>query len=130
MRALALLTLVIATLASTPARAGEGVAGTYDVKLDETASTCDPKPESFGKSKVQLSVAKGKLTVKFATIYKMVGAATKDGQINAKTAKLIGTSIGGLSARYAVAGHVTGDAVELVLTAQYIRQDTNKPHCM
>lgn len=130
MRALALLALVTATLASTPASADEGVAGTYDVKLDETASTCDPKPESFGKSKLQLSSAKGELTVKFATIYKMVGTATKDGQITAKTAKLIGTSIGGLSARYSVVGHVTGDAVELVLTAQYIRQDTNKPHCM
>ncbi|HET9993715.1 MAG TPA: hypothetical protein VFQ65_34495, partial [Kofleriaceae bacterium] len=84
MRALALLTLVIATLASAPARADENVAGTYDVKLDETASTCDPKPESFGKSKLQLSSAKGELTVKFATIYKMTGTATKEGQITAK----------------------------------------------
>jgi hypothetical protein len=130
MRALALLTVVTATLASAPARADESVAGTYDVKLDETASTCDPKPESFGKSKLQLSVAKGELTVKFATIYKMTGTATKEGQITAKTTKLIGTSIGGLSARYSVVGHVTGGAVELVVTAQYIRQDTNKPHCM
>ena len=124
MRALAILILLAAT-----ARADD-VVGTYDVKLDETASTCDPKPESFGKSKVQLSLAKGELTVKFATIYKMVGTATKEGQITAKTTKLIGTSIGGLSARYSVVGHVTGDAVELVLTAQYIRQDTNRPHCM
>ena len=130
MRALALVPFVTALLVSAPARADEGVAGTYDVKLDETASTCDPKPESFGKSKVQLSSAKGELTVKFATIYKMVGTATKEGQITAKTTKLIGTSIGGLSARYSVVGHVTGDAVELVLTAQYIRQDTNRPHCM
>ena len=130
MRALALLTVVTAMLASAPARADESVAGTYDVKLDETASTCDPKPESFGKSKLQLSVAKGELTVKFATIYKMTGTATKEGQITAKTTKLIGTSIGGLSARYSVVGHVTGGAVELVVTAQYIRQDTNKPHCM
>jgi len=130
MRAPALLVLVITTLAGAPASADDGVAGTYDVKLAETASTCDPKPESFGKSKLQLSSAKGELTVKFATIYKMVGTATKDGQITAKTVKLIGTSIGGLSARYSVVGHVTGDAVELVLTAQYIRQDTNKPHCM
>ena len=101
-----------------------------DVKLDETASTCDPKPESFGKTKVQLTSAKGELTVKFATMYKMVGTATKDGQITAKTTKLIGTSVGGLSARYSVVGHAKGDALELVLTAQYIRQDTNKPHCL
>lgn len=127
MRVLALVPLVAATLASPPARAD--VAGTYDVKIEETASTCDPKPESYGKSKVQLSVAKGELTVKFATIYKMTGTATKEGQISAKTAKLIGTSVMGLSARYSVAGHATGDSLELVLTAQYIRQDTNKPHC-
>ncbi|MEP6861938.1 MAG: hypothetical protein ABJE66_15045 [Deltaproteobacteria bacterium] len=130
MRALVLLTVVTATLASAPARADENVAGNYDVKVDETASTCDPKPESFGKTKVQLSSAKGELTVKFATMYKMVGTATKDGQITAKTTKLIGTSVGGLSARYSVIGHAKGDSLELVLTAQYIRQDTNKPHCM
>ena len=131
MRALALLTLVVASLASAPARADEGVAGSYDVKIEETASTCDPKPESLGKTtKVQLSVAKTELTVKFATMYKMTGPATKDGKINAKTTKLIGTSMAGLSARYSVVGHETGDALDLVLTAQYIRQDTNKPHCM
>jgi len=130
MRVLALLTLVTASLASAPAFADETVAGSYDVKVDETASTCDPKPETLGKTKVTLSSAKGELTVKFATMYKMVGTATKDGQINAKTTKLIGTSIGGLSARYSVVGHAKGDALDLVLTAQYIRQDTNKPHCM
>jgi hypothetical protein len=130
MRALGLLVLASVTFASASARADETVVGSYDVKLDETASTCDPKPESFGKTKVQLSVAKSELTVKFATMYKMTGTATKEGKITAKTTKLIGTSIGGLSARYSVVGHVTGDAVELVLTAQYIRQDTNKPHCM
>ncbi len=130
MRELAILAAVTATLASAPARADGGVAGTYDVKLDESASTCDPKPESFGKSKVQLSVAKGELTVKFATIYKMTGAVDKDGRITAKTVKLIGTSVGGLSARYSVVGHVTRGSVDLVLTAQYIRQDTNRPHCM
>jgi hypothetical protein len=130
MRELAILAAVSAMLASAPARADDGVAGSYDVQLAETASTCDPKPESFGKSKVQLSVAKGELTVKFATIYKMTGALTKEGQVTAKTVKLIGTSIGGLSARYSVVGHVTGGTLELVLTAQYIRQDTNKPHCM
>lgn len=129
MRALALLTLVTATLASGPVRADESIAGTYDVKIAETASTCDPKPESFGRSKVQLSSAKGELTVKFDKIYKMTGTATKEGQITAKTVKLIGTSIAGLSARYSVVGHATGDALDLVLTAQYIRQDTNKPHC-
>jgi hypothetical protein len=130
MRALTILTLVTASLASAPASADENVAGTYDVKLDETASTCDPKPESFGKTKVQVSSTKGELTVKFATMYKMVGTATKDGHITAKTTKLIGTSIGGLSARYSVVGHATDGALELVLTAAYIRQDTNKPHCM
>jgi hypothetical protein len=130
MRALALLIVVTATLASAPARADETVVGSYDVKVDETASTCDPKPESFGKTKVQLSSAKGELTVKFATMYKMVGTSTKEGAITAKTTKLIGTSVGGLSARYSVVGHATGGALELVLTAQYIRQDTNKPHCM
>ena len=128
MRALAILILV--TAASGPARADETVAGTYDVKIDETASTCDPKPERLGKTKVELSVAKGELTVKFATMYKMTGPAAKDGKITAKTTKMIGTSMAGLSARYSVVGHAAGDALELVLTAQYIRQDTNKPHCM
>ena len=82
-----------------------------------------------GSSSAAPGESKGALTVKFDTIYQMVGAAPKDGKISAKTKNLIGTAIGGLSARYSVTGHVESSALELVLTAQYIRQDTSKPHC-
>jgi hypothetical protein len=121
--------LVVVALAASPAFADDNVAGTYDVKIEETASTCSPKPETFAKSKVTIAVKKTALSVKFDALYQMVGVADKTGTINAKTTKLIGTSVGGLSARYSVAGRVDGDALGLVLTAQYIRQDSNKPYC-
>ena len=120
--------LVVFAVASQ-ARADKSVAGQYDVQFEEVASTCTPKPETLSKGKVVIAVKKGALTVKFDTIYQMVGAAPKAGKLSAKTKNLIGTSVGGLSARYSVAGHVDNANLELVLTAQYIRQDTYKPHC-
>jgi hypothetical protein len=120
--------LAVVALASS-ARADQSVAGNYDVQFEEVASTCPQKPETLSKGKVVLAVKKGSLTVKFDTIYRMVGSAPKDGKISAKTKTLIGTSIGGLSARYSVSGQVNDSTLELVLNAQYIRQDTYKPHC-
>ena len=124
MRTLALLLLLAAT---APALAD--VAGTYDVQFEEAAGSCPAKPETFAKGSVVITVKKSTLTVKFDKIFQMVGAAPKDDKINAKTKNLIGTSMMGLSARYSVAGRADGTNVELVVTAQYIRQDTYKPHC-
>jgi hypothetical protein len=123
------IAFVVVALAASPAFAEDNVVGTYDVKIEETASTCSPKPETLSKGKVTIAVKKASLTVKFDTLYQMVGVPDKTGTISAKTSKLIGTSVGGLSARYSVAGKVDGDTLALVLTAQYIRQDTNKPYC-
>ena len=114
---------------SSQARADNSIAGSYAVTFEEVASTCSPKPETLSKGSVVIAVKKSSLTVKFDKIYQMVGAAPKDGKISAKTKNLIGTSIGGLSARYSVTGRVESTALELVLTAEYIRQDTYKPHC-
>jgi hypothetical protein len=122
-------TLILIAALASPAVADPTVAGSYDVQLDEAASTCDPKPEKLSKGTVVIAVKKTALTVKFDTIYQMVGVAPKDGKISAKTKNLIGTSVGGLSARYSVSGRVDNATLELALTAQYIRQDTNKPHC-
>jgi hypothetical protein len=120
--------LVVMAIAST-ARADQSVAGSYDVQFEEVASTCTQKPETLSKGTVVIAIKKKALTVKFDKIYQMVGVAPKDGKISAKTKNLIGTSVGGLSARYSVAGRLDNATLELVLTAQYIRQDTNKPHC-
>jgi hypothetical protein len=121
--------VVTMLIVASPARADKNIAGSYAVEFEEIASTCSPKPETLSKSKVTLAVKKGSLTVKFDAIYQMVGAAPKDGKISAKTKNLIGTAIGGLSARYSVTGRADNASLELVLTAQYIRQDTYKPHC-
>lgn len=130
MRTLPSAVVAILVLAAvSPAVADDTIAGTYEVKLEETGSTCDPKPETLSKGKLVITVKKDSVTVKIDAVYQMVGAAPKNGAISAKTTKLVGTSIGGLSARYSVAGHVDGGKVDLVLTAQYVRQDTNKPHC-
>jgi hypothetical protein len=114
---------------SAPALADDGVTGTYDVKYDDAGSTCDPRPLTLGKGKLTIAIKKTTVSVSFDPAYQLTGTATKDGTINAKTAKLIGTQIGGLSARYTVVGHAGNGSVQLALTAQYIRQDTNKPYC-
>src|SRR5260221_2080226 len=121
--------LLVVALAASPAFAEDNVAGTYDVKIEETASTCDPKPETLSKGKVTIAVKKTSLSVKFDALYQMVGVPAKNGNVSAKTTKLIGTSVGGLSARYSVVGRVDGDTLGLALTAQYVRQDSNKPYC-
>lgn len=124
-----LLSILAVFAVASPARADQSIAGTYDVQFEEVASTCTVKPETLSKGKVVIAIKKGSLTVKFDTIYQMVGVAPKGGKLSAKTKNLIGTTVGGLSARYSVAGRVDNATLELVLTAQYIRQDTYKPHC-
>jgi hypothetical protein len=124
-----LIVAVLAVVAAPPAYADDAIVGTYDVRIEETASTCSPKPESFAKGKVQLAIKKSALTVKFNAIYQMVGTVDNHNHLDAKTAKLIGTAVAGLSARYSVVGHAGGGTLDLALTAEYIRQDTNKPYC-
>jgi len=121
--------IVVALAAPALAHADDAITGTYDVKYDEAGSTCDPKPLTLTKSKLTIAIKKGALNVSFDPAFQLVGKATTDGSINAKTAKLIGTQIGGLSARYTVVGRAASGSVQLALTAQYIRQDTNKPYC-
>ncbi len=122
--------LTIALLAaSAPAVADDAVSGTYDVKYEDAGNTCTQTPLTLTKGTVTIAIKKGALTVAFDPAYQLVGKPAKDGAINAKTLKLIGTSVGGLSARYSVVGRVDGSALQLALTAQYIRQDTNKPYC-
>jgi len=123
------LIAIVLAAAATPAFADENVAGTYDVKFEEAGSTCNPNPVTFTKSKVIIDIKKGALRVNIDTIYEMLGVPQKNGKISAKTLKIVGTTIGGLSARYSVAGRVDGGMLQLVMTAEYIRQDTNKPYC-
>ena len=121
---------IMAVLAmAAPAFADENVAGTYDVKFEESGSTCSPPPLTLGKGKLTIEVRKGSLTVNTDLIPVMTGVPQKNGKITAKTLKIVGTTIGGLSARYSTAGRVDGGMLQLVLTAEYIRQDTNKPYC-
>lgn len=129
MRAVPSVFVVFALAIASPAFADDSIAGTYDVKFDEAGSTCSPKPETFSKGKVAITIKKAALTVKFDGLYQMVGTTPKNGDLKAKTTMLVGTAVGGLSARYSVAGRVDGGTLALVLTAVYVRQDTKKPYC-
>lgn len=121
--------VVLAALAlATPALADDG-SGTYDVTYADAGSTCSANPVTMTKGKLTIAVKKGVLNVSFDPMFALVGRPAKDGAIDAKTTKLIGTSVGGLSARYSIVGHAQGGTVQLALTATYIRQDTNKPFC-
>ena len=121
--------VVLATLAlAAPVFADDGT-GAYDVTYTDAGSTCAANPVTMTKGKLTIAVKKGALNVSFDPMFALVGKPAKDGAIDAKTTKLIGTSVGGLSARYAIVGHAQGGSVQLALTATYIRQDTNKPFC-
>ncbi|HTR55735.1 MAG TPA: hypothetical protein VMJ10_33895 [Kofleriaceae bacterium] len=126
MRGVALLTIV---LAASPAFADDGPAGVYDVKFEEAGTTCNPPPVALGRGKLTIEVKKGTLSVNTDLIPVMYGTPDKSGKIAAKTPKLVGTTVMGLSARYSVAGRVDSGMLQLVLTADYVRQDTNKPYC-
>jgi hypothetical protein len=82
----------------------------------------------LASGKLALTVKKAAVTVKLDKVFPMTGDL-KDGVINAKTTKVIGTSMAGVSARYSVTGRAGDGKVDLALNAQYIRQDTNRPFC-
>lgn len=126
MRTIAVL-LVLA--AATPAFADENVVGTYEVKFEEAGSTCNPPPVALGRGKLTIEIKKGVLTVNTDLIPIMTGTPQKNGKVSAKTTKIVGTTVVGLSAGYSVAGRVDNGMIQLVLTAEYVRQDTNKPYC-
>src|SRR5690348_14118607 len=90
---------VIVLAATTAAFADEQVAGTYDVKFEEAGSTCNPPPVTLGRGKVTIEVKQHTLTVNADLIPIMTGSPQKNGKIKAQTAKVVGTTVGGLSAR-------------------------------
>lgn len=122
------LAILAALALATPAFADDGT-GIYDVTYADAGSTCTANPVTLTKGKLTIAIKKGALSVSFDPAFQLTGTPTKDGTINAKTTKLIGTSLGGLSARYSVVGHAQNGALQLALTATYIRQDTNKAYC-
>lgn len=123
------LSIALVLALAAPALADDAVTGTYDVTYEQSASTCSPDPLTLKTGSVTIAIKKGALNVSFDPAYALVGKPAKDGTINAKTLKLIGTSVGGLSARYTLVGRVAAGALTAALTAQYIRQDTNRPYC-
>jgi hypothetical protein len=121
----------VIALAATPARADDDVdvAGVYDAKFEESGSTCNPPPVALRRAKLTIDLKKTGLTVNTDLIPQMVGAAPKAGAIEAKTLKLVGTTVVGLSGRYSIKGRIDGGNASLILVADYVRQDTNKPYC-
>jgi hypothetical protein len=115
--------------AAAPAVADENVVGVYDVKFEESGSTCNPPPIALGHAKLTIEIKKSSLTVNTDLIPLMVGTPQKNGKIEAKTLKVVGTTVAGLSGKYTVKGRVEGGMLALVLVADYIRQDNNKPYC-
>ncbi|HEY1815283.1 MAG TPA: hypothetical protein VGG74_23205 [Kofleriaceae bacterium] len=117
---------------AAPAFADVDAAGSYDVKFEEVGHNCDPPPVALQRQKlvVDTNPRKNSLTVNIETIPEMVGVPERGGKIKATTLKVLPTTVGGLDARYSVAGKVDdGGVVQLVLTAEYQRHDNHKPYC-
>jgi hypothetical protein len=127
MRTTLALLMVVATASS--AWADENVTGTFDVKFEEMASNCNPPPVALGRGKLTIDVKKDALTVNTDLIPQLVGVPGKNGKVNAKTNKIVGTTVVGLMGKYSVAGRVEGGMVQLVLVAEYINEKDKKPYC-
>lgn len=121
--------VLLALLAAAPAFADETVAGVYDVKFEEAGSTCNPPPVSLGHGTLTIEIRRHTLTVNTDLIPLMAGVPEKNGKIKAKTPGLVGSTVQGLSARYSVGGRVDNGMLDLVLAAEYVRNDNRKPYC-
>ena len=114
---------------AAPASA-QNVAGAYEAKFEEMSTNCDPVRFTYTHSIVRVDTAKSSLRVNIETIPQMVGVPAKSGKINAKTTKKVATTVQGLDGKYGVSGRVDDNGVlQLVLVAEYTRQDNGKPHC-
>jgi hypothetical protein len=122
--------LLLAT--ASPALAqSPNVAGTYEVKFEELAGNCDPVRFTYTRSNVQITTAKNSLKVNVDAVRReMIGIPSKSGKVNAKTPKKLATTVDGIDGKYHVSGRLDDSGVlELVLVAEYTRQDNGKPLC-
>ena len=118
----------IVAVCASPALADD-VAGSYEVKFEEMSTNCSPPPVTYTRGVVRVDVSKS-LRVNIETIPQMVGMPAKSGKINAKTKKKVATTVQGLDGKYGISGRVDDNGVlQLVLVAEYTRQDNGKPHC-
>ena len=128
---LATLPLMLLLALAPAARADDSVAGTFDVKVEEMADNCSPPPVALQTKSLTIEVKAGNVAVHIDTIPLLQGPASKvGGKVAAKTSKRMATTVTGLDGDYRIAGHVAPDrALELVLIAEYTRQDTKKAYC-
>ena len=125
------ITSAVLLVAISSARA-EDIAGSYDVKFEEMGHNCNPPPVALGRSKLAITTfpKKNALSVNIETIPVMDGIPQKGGKINAKTSKVLATTVQGLDAKYSIAGKIDeGGILQLVLVAEYIKHDDKKPYC-
>lgn len=114
---------------AAPATA-QSVAGSYEVKFEELATTCDPVRFTYTRGIVRIDTGKNSLRVNIETIPQMTGVPGKSGKISAKTPKKVATTVDGLDGKYRISGRVDDAGVlEVVLVAEYIRRDNGKPLC-
>lgn len=121
---------IIAVSASSGRALANDVAGSYEVKFEEMSTNCSPPPVTYTRGTVRVDIGKSSLRVNIETIPQMVGIPAKSGKINAKTTKKVATTVQGLDGKYGISGRVDDNGVlQLVLVAEYTRQDNGKPHC-
>jgi hypothetical protein len=129
MRESRLVAAVFMVAVSTSPVLADDVAGSYEVKFEEMSTNCSPPPVTYTRGVVRIDANKS-LRVNIETIPQMVGIPAKSGKINAKTTKKVATTVQGLDGKYGVSGRVDDNGVlQLVLVAEYTRQDNGKPHC-
>lgn len=114
--------LVLAASSSANAE----VAGTYDVKFEETSTNCN-SPLRYQPQKLTIKVKGNSLKVDIDRTPEMIGLPSKTGAINAKS-KSGNTMIEGMKGVFTVAGKVTPEGLlHLVMVGEYTAN--GKPLC-
>jgi hypothetical protein len=114
--------LVLAAASSANAE----VAGTYDVKFEETSTNCS-SPLRYQPQKLVIKVKGNSLTVDIDRTPPMNGLPSKTGAVNAKS-RTGNTMIEGMKGVFTVAGKVTPEGLlHLVMVGEYTAN--GKPLC-
>jgi hypothetical protein len=120
---IAMAVLVVASSAHA-----DGVAGVYDIKLEEMANNCSTPPIAMRAGTLRLEVKQKSLTANIETIPQMNGVASNNNKIEAKTPKVAPTTVQGLDAKYSIGGRLSdAGMLDLVLVAEYSTK--GKPYC-
>jgi hypothetical protein len=112
---------------AAPAYADD-LAGSYDVKFEQSSTNCEHPLAYPQHGTLKIEVKGGDLQVDIERTPLMVGKTAKPGKISAKSPKPGHTPVEGMDGVFSVAGRITAEGMlALVMVGEY--QTAGKPLC-